>query len=73
MTINILSDAELDAVSGGVRIGNRVRNGPQVNVAGVILLSGAGSQANGNTANTNSNNNGNNNSFANTGNINVGD
>jgi len=73
MTINILSDAELDAVSGGVRIGNRVRNGGQFNLAGLNLGGGAGSQANGNQANGNTNNTGNNNSFTNSGNINVSD
>jgi hypothetical protein len=71
MTINILSDAELDAVSGGARVGNHFRNGGQVNAAGVIFLGNQGSLANSNTANSNANNTGNNNSFVNNNTINA--
>jgi hypothetical protein len=71
MTINILSDAELDAVSGGARVGNHFRNGGQANLAGLNIGGGQGSQANGNQANGNANNTGNNNSFVNNGTINA--
>jgi len=71
MTINILSDAELDAVSGGARVGNHFRNGGQANIAGLNIGGGQGSQANSNQATGNVNNTGNNNSFVNNGTINA--